>query len=1162
MPATKNTEYIASFTESVGYTFTFNGRNGYILTGCLLTDSKCLTIPNEYEGFGVLEIAASALANLQNVENIVISNSVKTIGDLAFSNCNNLKSIYIPNNVTSIGKNILKGCNCLESLSIPYVGSSPSDSKFLGFFFGNISQYSENYKLVPQSLKDVVILDGCKTIASYAFAYCQLLSSITIPSTVTSIGDYAFYQCLQSPALVINIYTYFAAIKENTFFSEVMVCYHCSLAQWSTIEGRQYLKNYDVIFDEGDDIVDLVIPYGRTEIKDYEFFGCRGITSITIPETVTKIGVQAFANCDSLESLVVPETVTQLGNSFLKGCTSLKSLTLPFIGPRASSGDSLKYFFGNSTVSSLKTLVVLDTCQAFSKAVFQGWELESITVPFIGELRNYPASGYIGRFYSETITDYSLSTTESQRNRNVPSTLKEIRLSTACTKLQDYAFANTGNNLTIYVPNSVTSFGKDSFKNCTSKLVYHGTLGEWLNIDVSTSTAYRADTHLYLDGNEKETEIITFPDSITSLRDYAFAGCSGLTTVNIHSTLTDIALTAFQRCNASINFYGSFSEWLSIAVCSGTNSNVHLYLDGQEQPTSSFVFSNDMTSLPDYAFYQCTDLTSINIPSSVTSIGKNAFYGCSNLESVTITDSAQINASFFTNCDSLKDFYYYGSTENWLKFAYKNYINENIHYHLFLDGSETESTTFVFPEDTKTIDSYALYNCKSLKTIVVPESVTSINSGAFNGCSSLETISLPFVGASRKASGESALFGSIFGKSSYEGSVEIKQRMYVMDNGWNNPSPTYLPASLKNVIINGDSDIGINAFNYCSPIKTITLTGNIEKIRNWSFRGCSSLTTVNIESNITQIFDYAFEGCGSLKNINLPASLTTIGNSVFEGCRSLEHIDLPASLTTIGSAVFKYCSTLKTIVIPEGIQAIEPSMFYYCTSLESIYIPNSVTQIKTSAFDHCTSLRTIEIPNSVTSIGDKAFYYCSSLEPIAFSSSLSSIGKYAFEGCGWREITIPHSMTLGSNAFDYATFMYEKLSIRYTGTAKGWMTMKPNGAFDYANVHFFFSNSEEESTTFVVPNKTTNIRDYCFRSCSSLVSIVIPNSVVSIGENVFWGCDSLRYVFYQGSKYDYSMIDINTNCGYDISLVYFYSETAPSEAGNYWHYVDDVPTIW
>ena len=276
----------------------------------------------------------------------------------------------------------------------------------------------------------------------------------------------------------------------------------------------------------------------------------------------------------------------------------------------------------------------------------------------------------------------------------------------------------------------------------------------------------------------------------------------------------------------------------------------------------------------------------------------------------------------------------------------------------------------------------------------------------------------------------------------------------------------------------------------------------VTAIGDWAFSSCSILTSIVIPDSVTSIGGYAFRNCSSLMSITIPDSVTIIDSSAFSGCSSLTSITIPDSVTSIGGYAFRNCSSLMSITIPDSVTSIGEWAFRNCSSLTSVTIGNSVTSIGDSAFYNCSSLTSINIPDSVTSIGEGAFERCSSLTKITIPDSVTSIGDHAFDHC-----------------------------ISFTSVTIG--------------------------------NSVTSIGEYAFYWCSNLTSITIPDSVTSIGWGAFYDCSSLETVYYSGTSAQWSEITIGlANAPLKSAMLYFYSETHPTEEGNYWHYVDGVPTGW
>ena len=240
------------------------------------------------------------------------------------------------------------------------------------------------------------------------------------------------------------------------------------------------------------------------------------------------------------------------------------------------------------------------------------------------------------------------------------------------------------------------------------------------------------------------------------LGDYAFYGCSGLTSLTIPSSVTSIGASAFEGCNG----------------------------------LTSLVIPSGVTSIGDKAFHGCSGLISLTIPSSVTSIGWSAFSGCSGLTSLTIPSSVtMISGEVFSGCSGL--------------------------------------TSLVIPSSVTLISRSAFSGCSALTSLTIPSSVTSIGPSAFEGCSGLTSLTIP----------------------------------------------------------SSVTSIGGSAFAGCSGLTSLTIPSSVTSIGDKAFHGCSGLTSLTIPSCVTSIGGGAFYGCSGLTSIYVyTKKLPELGYNVFNGC--------------------------------------------------------------------------------------------------------------------------------------------------------------------------------------------------------------------------------------------------------------------------------------
>lgn len=352
---------------------------------------------------------------------------------------------------------------------------------------------------------------------------------------------------------------------------------------------------------------------------------------------------------------------------------------------------------------------------------------------------------------------------------------------------------------------------------------------------------------------------------------------------------------------------------------------------------------------------------------------------------------------------------------------------------------------------------------------------------------------------------------------------------YGNDTPW---AKAELLSDIKEVVIRpGVTSIGSWAFSSCDNLTNVIISNSVLSVGSYTFAYCDSLQNITIPDSVSTIGSSVFSSCDSLCSVTIPNSVTTIGSYAFNDCRMLANIAIPSSVETIGMRAFSGCERLATVTIAKGVTSIGEGAFGHCSKLTSLIIPDGVTSINDSLFTACTSLTDITIPGSVTAIGRCAFEACHSLVNVNISDGVISIGDYAFQGCiRLTRIVIPHSVTsIGQCAFSGCN--------RLTG-----ITL-PNGITSIGNSAF---NECKSLVSVVIPNGVTSIERDTFSWCSSLSSVAIPNSVKSIGESAFFYCENLEKIYYAGSQENWATISISSGNEYLFApTTILYNQTEP-----------------
>ena len=380
------------------------------------------------------------------------------------------------------------------------------------------------------------------------------------------------------------------------------------------------------------------------------------------------------------------------------------------------------------------------------------------------------------------------------------------------------------------------------------------------------------------------------------------------------------------------------------------------------------IIENGVTSIGDWAFFDCERLNSVTIPDSVTIIGEYAFSCCSNLNSFIIPNSVKsISDDMFSGCANLTSVSIPDTVTNIGKCAFNNCSN---------------LTSIIIPDSVISIGeaAFSTIDGSGLTSVTIGNSVTSIGHGAFNNCR-LESVIIP---------------DSVT-------SIEDDSFAYC-DN-------------LKSVIIgNSVTSIGICAFGSCENLTSVTIGESVTSIGVYAFGSCHSLTSVTIPDSVTSIGEGAFYFCFGIDTVNI----SDIGAWCAIDFASYESNPLNYSSS---AQLYLNGDPVTDLVIPDSVTKINDYAFYGCSGIESVTVPDSVTSIGNDAFSgtawynnqpdglvytgkvaykmkgDCPSDITIE--NGSIGIADEAFKDCTSLTTVNVPDSVTNIGENAFSGTAW-----------------------------------------------------------------------------------------------------------------------------------------------------------------
>ena len=753
-------------------------------------------------------------------------------------------------------------------------------------------------------------------------------------------------------------------------------------------------------------LTSITIPDSVTSIGDTAFAYCYQLTSITIPDSVTSIGEATFYYCSGLTSITIPDSVTSIGSSAFKNCSNLTTISLSCKSTLKRSDFGEQTNLVSYTLHTLKKTAAKDaTCSESGNKEY--WTCEHCGKYFLSDDANPETATAVE--LSETVipVSHKLTKVEAKDATCAEDGNKEYWTCEHCKKY--FLSDDTNPETAKAVELSETVIPALKHKNATTRGASEPT---------ETSPGYSGDLYC--------------PDCDTVVeKGYTYWIEDNLTWKLYEDGTLNISGTgAMKDYNADDNPSPAYnnSKVKKIVIEKGVTS-VGDYAFRSCNNLTSIMISNSVTSIGNYAFFYCTSLTSITIPDSVTNIGNYAFAGCKDLTSITIPDSVTSIGNYaFYNCSSL--------------------------------------TSITIPDSVTSIGNSAFVGCKNLTSITIPDSVTSIGESTFKYCSNLKTISLSCKSSlKRNDFGEQADLVSytnqhLLTKTAAKAATctedgnkeywtcEHCGKYFLSDD--TNPetakaveqAETVIPASHKLTKVEAKAvtcaEDGNKAYWTCEhcgkyflsddanpeTAKAVELSETVIpalKHKNATTRGavepnetkpgysgdryCPDCDTVLekgytywVEDNLTwKLYEDGtlnISGKGAMKNYNYYNN----PSPAFKNS-NVKKVVIEDGVTSIGNSAFFGCSSLTSVTIPDSVTSIGNVAFCNCSSLTSITISDSVTSIEESTFYGCSSLTSITIPSSVTSIGDHAFCNCSSLTSITISDSVTSIGNDAFYGC-------------------------------------------------------------------------------------------------------------------------------------------------------------------
>lgn len=971
---------------------------------------------------------------------------------------------------------------------------------------------------------DIVIPDSVdgKTVISVCFIgdcvyseeKCGSISTVTLPSTLKEIGEYAF--------------------NGMTLLESVSISADVEKIGGYAFQGCTSLKS--VIFNEGE-------GNGLTEIGECGFHGCSALASIELPDTLTVIGKSAFMGCKALTSIDLPDSLRTLGENAFASCTKLSQVNF---NEGLETIDKYAFYYCN-----LKNVELKEGLASINAYAFSGnYNLVTIKLP---EGLTYIGDGFLSNTLVEEIDlPDSLKSSgtfiDGSRIKELvlPPGFSDVKYNSISSDvklnylesltIQDSSVSYIRfENLKTLILKGNCQIADDPFYGVRTEIYYHGT-NTW---EVYT-TKYPPETIIFTDNinsnvhdllinthnynlhTDPETGYYVYSKVNIGDADFVLQGNSFTSSDYIYDTtsgggavITDYVGTETGVLNVPDSFENEGVTYPVVAI--GRNAF-------EEATATEINLPETVEKIGIYAFYNCKYLTKSNLPEGIKVIEPYTYAGCKSMSEITIPDSVvYIGERAFNLCNA---------------------------------------SELVIPSSVKSIGANAFYNNYYLTSLTLNEGLEKIGEGAFRNGETPYTyeyikeysLTLP---STVKEIGERA-----FEYSGVSGEVVIPESLTKI------PGSMFFGSDfLTSIVMHGGiTEIGASAFRECYNLSSAPLLSGLETVGDYAF--CNSgLTSLTIPTTVTSLGKFAF--CNTLITaVTVPANIKTVPEHCFFQCYELKNVTLANGVEYIETYAFAHSGPYERFVIPPSVVGINSYAFYCVERIENFvfnatcyesdltydednetgrfsFILNSRKSIQIGKLTiggsvkyvpadlaYNAKIEEVVLPSNIIGIGKSAFDICTIGKALVIPNSVKAVYEYAFYGLTIPEITLPENL---ETVEELAFYEIEAETLYYNCKNCSFEIYPYDIGIEGIYESPFYSDGLKN---FVIGENVETLPDFTFCGISGLETVHIPDNITSLSKGAFaqsgvktvTGMSSITkledYMFYQS---DITSLDVENS---------------------------------